>query len=103
MGVFWLLSLLFFVPLLFFLGWLLLLTIPSKWFADDTWTAFLALSSCLGDRFRARVSGFSINPRHGSYDQTYFRTMTNPGPSSSEHIEMETMLNDGGRNDHDDE
>ncbi|KIY03916.1 uncharacterized protein Z520_00608 [Fonsecaea multimorphosa CBS 102226] len=57
---------------------------------------FLALSSCLGERFRARVSGFTINPRHGSYDRTYFRTMTNPGPSSSEHIELETMLNAQG-------
>ncbi|OQV04207.1 hypothetical protein CLAIMM_09123 [Cladophialophora immunda] len=77
MGILALLSLLLFVPLLFFI-------------------AFLALSSCLGERFRARVSGFTINSRHGSYDRTYFRTMTNPGPSSSEHIELETMLNAQG-------
>ncbi|OAP62939.1 hypothetical protein AYL99_02166 [Fonsecaea erecta] len=82
MGVLVLLSLLFFVPFLFFLG--------------HVQTAFLALSSCLGERFRARVSGFTVNPRHGSYDRTYFRTMTNPGPSSSEHIELETMLNAQG-------
>lgn len=60
------------------------------------WTVFLALSSCLGQRFRARVTGFSINPRHGAYDQNYFRTMTTPGPGLSEHIEMETMLNERG-------
>ncbi|EXJ94279.1 hypothetical protein A1O1_02673 [Capronia coronata CBS 617.96] len=65
MGILWLWSLLLFVPFLCFLG----------------------------DRFRARVSGFSVNPRQGSYDHTYFRTMTTPGPSFSEHIEMETMLN----------
>ncbi|KIW64420.1 hypothetical protein PV04_09354 [Phialophora macrospora] len=75
MGILLLLSLLLFIPLLFFL-------------------AFLALSSCLGDRFRGRVSGPAV--LHGSYDSTYFRTMTNPGPSSSEHIEMETMLNKQG-------
>lgn len=53
---------------------------------------FLALSSCLGNRLRMR--GFSTNPRDGNYGQTYFRTMTNSGPAMSEHIEMETMLND---------
>ena len=63
---------------------------------------FLALSSCLGERFRARVSGFSINPRHGSYDHTYFRTIPNAGPASSEHIEMETMLNERGLHSDDD-
>lgn len=93
MGVFWLLTLLFFVPLVFFLG-LFACTATNTTKAADLWVAFLALSSCLGDGFRARVSGFSLNPRHGSYDHTYFRTMTNPGPGSSEHIEMETMLND---------
>jgi len=62
--------------------------------ADHLPPVFLALSSCLGDNFRARVSGFSINPRHAAYDRTYFRTMTNSGPGMSEHIEMETMLND---------
>lgn len=39
------------------------------------------------------MSGLSINQRHGVYDQTYFRTMTNSGPAASEHIEMETMMN----------
>ncbi|KAF7513018.1 hypothetical protein GJ744_011284 [Endocarpon pusillum] len=53
---------------------------------------FLALSSCLGDRLRMR--GFSPNTRDGNYSKTYFRTMTNSGPAMSEHIEMETMLNE---------
>lgn len=53
---------------------------------------FLALSSCLGNRLRMR--GFSPNTRDGNYSKTYFRTMTNSGPAMSEHIEMETMLND---------
>jgi hypothetical protein len=39
------------------------------------------------------VAGFSVNPRHGAYDQPYFRNMTNSGPAASEHIEMETMIN----------
>ena len=40
------------------------------------------------------MSGVTLNPRRGAYDQTLFRTMTTHGPPSSEHIEMETMLND---------
>lgn len=47
----------------------------------------------MGERFRARVSGASVNQRYGVYDQTYFRSMTNSGPAASEHIEMETMIN----------
>lgn len=38
--------------------------------------------------------GITLNPRRGAYDQTLFRTMTNHAPASSEHIEMETMLNE---------
>ena len=43
-----------------------------------------------------RVSGLSINPRNSSFESNYFRTMTNSGPAASEHIEMDTMLSDGG-------
>ncbi|KAK2766828.1 hypothetical protein FQN54_006142 [Arachnomyces sp. PD_36] len=53
---------------------------------------FLALSSCLGDGFRARIAGFSINPRAAVYDNNYLRTMTNSGPAMSEQIELEEML-----------
>ena len=45
------------------------------------------------------MRAFSPNPREGHYGQTYFRTMTNSGPAMSEHIEMESMLND--RDDYD--
>lgn len=55
--------------------------------------AFLALSSCLGTNFRARISGVTLNSRQGAYDQTLFRNMTNHAYPSSEQIEMETMLN----------
>jgi len=40
------------------------------------------------------MRGFSSSPRDAHYGQTYFRTMTNSGPAMSEHIEMETMLNE---------
>ena len=59
--------------------------------------AFFAVSSCLGGRYRARLSGFSANPRHGAYDSTYFRTMTNNAAGMSEQIEMEDMLNNTER------
>lgn len=53
---------------------------------------FLALSSCFGEGFRARLAGFSINPRAVVYDNNYLRTMTNTGPAMSEQIELEEML-----------
>lgn len=56
-----------------------------------TMKAYLAVSSCLGDSFRARYSG---NPSHVAFDGSYLRTMTNSGPAMSEHIEMESMLHD---------
>ncbi|OAT04548.1 hypothetical protein BDBG_16277 [Blastomyces gilchristii SLH14081] len=75
MNVIWLLSLLFLGPFLLFL-------------------AFLVLTSCLGDSFRARIAGFSINPREAIYDRSYLRTMTNSGSAMSEQIELEDMLRD---------
>lgn len=48
--------------------------------------AFLALSSCLGSGFRSRYGL--------AYDRTYFRTMTNTGAAASEHLELETMLDE---------
>jgi hypothetical protein len=81
MGVLMLLSLLLLVPLLFLLGGHEFRPHPHRLLTLDK--VFLALSSCLGNGLRARS-------RHGVYDKTYFRTMTNSG---SEHIEMETMLN----------
>lgn len=54
---------------------------------------YLALSSCLGDNVRGRISGVLVYPRHGIYDHNYFRTMTHSGAAYSEHIEMDNMLN----------
>lgn len=54
-----------------------------------TIAAYLALSSCLGDRFRA---SYSPNPQSLTFGGSYLRTMTNSGPAMSEQIEMESML-----------
>lgn len=74
MNVLVLLSLLLFVPFLLFL-------------------VFLALSSCMGDRFRARVSGITFNPRHTSFGRSYARGLgSGAGQGGWEQIEMEDML-----------
>ncbi len=54
--------------------------------------AYLILSSCLGDRFRGRISGISANPHRGVYDSNYLRTMTNSGASMSEQIELQEIM-----------
>lgn len=72
MDLLWLLLLLLLMPLTLFVG-------------------YLILSSCLGDSFRARIAGFSIDPR-GAYDENYLRTMTNSGHGMSEQIELEDMM-----------
>lgn len=84
----WWLFLLFGIPLVLWLG-----NYSSLALSTLTYPAFLALSSCLGNNFRARVSGVTINPRRGAYDQTLFRNMTTHAYPSSEQIEMEMMLN----------
>ncbi|PGG95264.1 hypothetical protein AJ79_10153 [Helicocarpus griseus UAMH5409] len=73
MSALWFLSLLLLGPILLFL-------------------TFLALSSCLGDGFRARLAG--VNPREAAYGRSYLRTMTNSGSAMSEQIELEDMLRD---------
>jgi hypothetical protein len=74
MNVIVLLSLLLFIPFLFFL-------------------VFLALSSCMGDRFRAHVSGITFNPRHASFGRGYARGLgSGAGQAGWEQIEMEDML-----------
>jgi hypothetical protein len=72
MNVLILLSLLFLLPFLFFL-------------------VFLALSSCLGDRFRARISGITFNPRYASFGRSYGRTVGG-GIGGWEQIEMQDIL-----------
>ncbi|KAF2873446.1 hypothetical protein BDV95DRAFT_489508 [Massariosphaeria phaeospora] len=55
--------------------------------------AFLAVSSCLGDSFRARVSGISFNPRHAVYGRNYARGLGSGAATGGwEQIEMEDML-----------
>ncbi|KAL1967990.1 hypothetical protein VTN77DRAFT_2407 [Rasamsonia byssochlamydoides] len=54
--------------------------------------AFLALSSCLGDSFRARLRRLSIRPGVDAYDRHYLRTMTNTGSAMSEQIELDEMI-----------
>jgi hypothetical protein len=69
MNVLVLLSLIFFVPFLFFL-------------------AYLALSSCMGDGLRARVGGMTFN-------RSYARGLRGGGATGGwEQIEMEDMLGD---------
>ena len=81
MNVLVLLSLLLFIPFLFFL-------------------AFLAISSCMGDGFRARISGMSINPRHGSYGRGYARGLgSGAGSAGWEQIEMEDMMGEDSSDD----
>ncbi|OCL15280.1 hypothetical protein AOQ84DRAFT_279300 [Glonium stellatum] len=74
MNVLLLLGLLLFLPLLLFV-------------------AYLALSSCLGDNFRARFSGITIHSRHASFGRSYARSMgSGAGQAGWEQIEMEDML-----------
>ncbi|KAG8627970.1 hypothetical protein KVT40_003843 [Elsinoe batatas] len=60
--------------------------------------AWCALSSCLGDSFRAQFGGVTINSRMGSYGRSYARHMTSgAGQGGWEQIEMEDMMD--GRHD----
>jgi hypothetical protein len=71
-----LLSLLLFIPIIF-------------------WLVFLALSSCMGDQFRASVSGIPVtwNPRNAVYGRNYRRGFgSGAGSAGWEQIEMEDML-----------
>ncbi|KAF2143724.1 uncharacterized protein K452DRAFT_224199 [Aplosporella prunicola CBS 121167] len=74
MDVLILLVLVFFIPLVFFIAW-------------------LAVSSCLGDNFRARIAGVSVNSRHPSFGRSYARTLGSGAAQSGwEQIEMEDMF-----------
>ncbi|KAL4821394.1 hypothetical protein BDW67DRAFT_48860 [Aspergillus spinulosporus] len=74
MNFFLLLFLVFFTPLTLFIAW-------------------LAFSSCLGNRFRSRF-GSSARPGIGSYGRHYLRTMVNTGSAMSEQIELDNLLVD---------
>ncbi|KAJ5468817.1 hypothetical protein N7475_006569 [Penicillium sp. IBT 31633x] len=75
MGFLLLLFLVFFAPLILFVGW-------------------LAASSCLGNRLR------SVRPGFDAYGASYLRTMANSGPAMSEQIEMDDMLAEPGTQRH---
>ncbi|KAF2744288.1 hypothetical protein M011DRAFT_374050, partial [Sporormia fimetaria CBS 119925] len=45
----------------------------------------------LGDRFRARVSGITFNPRHTSFGRSYARTLGG-NIGGWEHIEMQDII-----------
>lgn len=53
----------------------------------------MALSSCLGDSFRASIAGVSLNPRHADFGRSYARGLgSGTGQAGWEQIEMEEML-----------
>lgn len=80
-----LLSLLFLVPILLFIAW-------------------LAVSSCMGDRFRARVSGITFMPRTTSFGRSYVRgLMAGSGSAGWEQIEMEDMMGEDEDDDDDED
>jgi len=62
-----------------------------------TLIAWLIVSSCMGDGFRARYSNVSINPRHVVFDRNYLRTVTSSGQGTWNQIEMDDMLGDSPR------
>jgi hypothetical protein len=62
---------------------------------DEFWSysivVFLALSSCLGESFRAHFARSSDNEHIDGYDRFYLRGMTTSGFSMSEQIELDEM------------
>jgi len=93
MNIFLLLGLIFFVPLALFVG---------KYYAYSQTDirrilmellAYLILSSCIGDRLRARTSGATMSIPGISYRRTYARNMASAmNQGGWEQIEMENML-----------
>ncbi|OJD40683.1 glutamine amidotransferase type 1 [Diplodia corticola] len=74
MGIWIILGLIFFLPLVMFIAW-------------------MALSSCLGDSLRATIAGASMNPRQASFGRSYARGLgSGTGQAGWEQIEMEEML-----------
>ncbi|KAK1145991.1 hypothetical protein N8T08_003639 [Aspergillus melleus] len=71
MNFFLLLFLVFFAPVLLLLVW-------------------LALSSCLGSRFRSQFP--RMRPDSDAYGRDYLRTMASSGPAMSEQIELENLV-----------
>ncbi len=59
----------------------------------DKLLAYLILSSCIGERFRARISGATMSITGTSYRPTYARNLASAMSQGGwEQIEMENML-----------
>jgi hypothetical protein len=59
------------------------------------WLVFLAMSSCMGDSFRASIAGIpvTLNPRHSTFGRQYTRAFgSGAGSAGWEQIEMEDMM-----------
>jgi hypothetical protein len=59
------------------------------------WLVFLAMSSCMGDSFRASIAGIPVtfNPRHSTFGRQYTRAFgSGAGSAGWEQIEMEDMM-----------
>ena len=56
-------------------------------------TAWLILSTCMGDSFRARVAGVPVNVRPANYGKTYARNFgSGLNQGGFEQIELENMM-----------
>jgi len=74
MNIWILLGLIFFLPLALLSAWLI-------------------LSTCMGDSFRARVAGVPVNVRQANYGKTYARNFgSGLNQSGFEQIELENMM-----------
>lgn len=92
MNFFLIVFLVFFAPLILFLGCYPACSLLAVIFsATDTSQAWLAFSSYLGSRFHSRFVR-SARPGLDSYGRDYLRTMVNTGPAMSEQIELDNML-----------
>ena len=79
-------------------GLLLLIIVCSVVLA--LFVVYLILSSCMGDRFRARISGAGMDINSGSYEKAYARNFASALQHGGwEQIEMQDMLD---QNDHHD-
>ena len=110
MHILWILTLFLFIPFLFFLGTTALShthlmrpfnTRPAT--SIDDIVAYLAASSCMGDGFRARFAGVTVDPRRAVFDGGYLRNLGSGGQGSWEQMEMEDMIHGSMEIEDDDE
>ena len=91
------LSLLLFIPFALFIGTSRLhLHLHAL-----TLTAYLILSTCLGDRVRARFNGIPLDLNQHSYGRTYAKNLgSNMSQGGWENIEMQDMYDRQDLEDH---